>query len=290
MKDRLAQGDEHIKLVQNKEEYFGHAYAYYCPLLLLRKIKGKQVAEEFENRHGRLPNKDEFHSYFKSIGHEYDDRAVRFAWKGANDLGKKSFATDEQVVTMAVLHGLISGQETLILTRDHALMDQFYKLLFLIDMHYRCMLFAEKYAAAPHNYRPQNKRTVCEGRPNLFDDRFVGEDDLFMRPGPFPSEWGGWDSLLPQNSACVNLGCVWFGDGPDVLQVAQMTFCADREMSKVLRVKTETGGLNTSLLNGKTATFGRVQNCRIRWASALQLLPTGLSTTTKACRPTGRWI
>jgi hypothetical protein len=43
----------------------------------------------------------------------------------------------------------MTGRETTILTRDHDLMDQFYKLIFLIDTHDQSMLFANKYVASP---------------------------------------------------------------------------------------------------------------------------------------------
>jgi hypothetical protein len=246
---RLAEGGDRLIRTFEIEEYRRHAYEYYCPLLLLRKLKGKQWVIEFEQIRGRRPTKDEFFPEFKKLGKGYDDRAARIAWKGACDYERKNYAADEQTVTMAVLHALMTGRETTILTRDHDLMDQFYKLIFLIDTHYRSMLFAAKYAASPHEFTPQSKRMICEGHPNIFDDRFAGDDDVFMRPN-LPDD-SLWESLLPAVSDWVNIGCIWFGDGPELLQTAEMTFCADKGMVQVLRTKADTKGLNTTLLEGK---------------------------------------
>jgi hypothetical protein len=262
VRQRLASGKDRILRTFPIDEYRRHAYEYYCPLLLLRKLKGKQWAMAFENAHGRAPIKDEFFPGFKKLGNAYDDRAARIAWKGACNYGRKNYATDEQTVTMAVLHALMTGQETTILTRDHDLMDQFYKLMFLIDTHYRGMLFAAKYAAAPQVFAAQSKRTICEGWPNAFDDRFIGDDDVFMKPNLPPETL--WSSLLPTESEFVNIGCMWFGDGPKVLKAAEMTFCADRGMVEVLRTKADTSGLNTTLLGGK--------NCHIWPCPELQHL------------------
>jgi hypothetical protein len=204
---------------------------------------------EFENKQGRRPTKEEFFPGFKRLGKVYDDRAARIAWKGACDYDRKNYAADEQMVTMAVLHALMTGRETTILTRDHDLMDQFYKLVFLIDTHYRSMLFAAKYAAAPHEFASQSKRMICEGHPDFFDDRFAGEDDVFLRPNLPPDTM--WNSVLPAKYDFVTVGCRWFGDGPETLQTAEMTFCADRAMVEVLKTKAQTGGLNTALLGGK---------------------------------------
>jgi hypothetical protein len=246
---RLEQGSDRVIRTFRFEQYQRHAYEYYCPLLLLRKLKGKQWAIEFEDARGRRPTKEEFFAGFKRLGKAYDDRAARIAWKGACDYDRKNYAADEQTVTMAVLHALMTGRETTILTRDHDLMDQFYKLIFLVDTHYRSMLFAAKYVASPQEFTSQSKRTICEGNPDFFDDRFVGDEDVFMRPN-LPTD-SLWRSLLPAESDFVNIGCMWFGDGPEVLQTAEMTFCADRKMVEVLRTKADTSGLNTTFLGGK---------------------------------------
>ena len=116
------------------------------------------------------PRKTSFFAGFKELGKAYDDLAVRIAWKGACDYERKNYAADEQTVTMAVLHALMTGLETTILMRGTDSSDgSVYKLMFLIDTHYRSMLFAAKYAASPQKFAPQNKRTICEGYPNIFD-------------------------------------------------------------------------------------------------------------------------
>ncbi|MBO0700328.1 MAG: hypothetical protein J2P46_18155, partial [Zavarzinella sp.] len=244
-----AAGDEHVERAQPDGPYWAHGYDYYLPLLLLRKLKGFRFAAEFEAEHGRSPMKEEFHRGYKALGPGFNDRAVRLGWKGYTDYEKPNYPADEQLVTMAVLHGLMTGRETTVLTRDHDLMEQFYKLVFLIDTHYRGMLFADLYTAAPGAFDARGKRDVCEDHPDFFDDGFVGDDDMFVRPG-LPADTL-WDNLLPAESPWVNVGCMWFGDGTDECQIARLTFCADVGMARVLRVKAATGGLNTDRLDGR---------------------------------------
>jgi hypothetical protein len=135
-------------------------------------------------------------------------------------------------------------------------MDQFYKLVFLIDTHYRGMLFADRFAMKPESFETKAKREVCEGHPDYFDDRFVGPDDVFVRPNLPPNTM--WNDLLPPMTGWVAVACMWFGDGPDDCQVARLSFCADAGMARVLRLKAATGGLNTDRLDGR--------NCHI-WPS-----------------------
>ncbi len=53
-----------------------------------------------------------------------------------------SRATDESLVFETVANGIRSGRPSLLLTRDRDLLEQFYKLCWLIDTHYRAMLIA----------------------------------------------------------------------------------------------------------------------------------------------------
>jgi hypothetical protein len=246
----LAAGDQRLRLVQKDHKVLRHGYEYYCPLLVLRKLRGYHFEQEFKGKNNRLPSKGEFFRGFKGIDPSYDDRAFRIAWKGYQDYGKSNYAADEQLVTMAVLHALITGHETSIFTRDHDIMEQFYKLIQLMDTHYRSMLLAERYHASPDLYQPRIKATICEGYPNFFDNRFCGAEDVFLRPNLPPETM--WNDLLPESSGTVNIDCTWFGNMEgDKIQVAQLTFNADRDILKLLEIKHDTKGLNTDLLNGK---------------------------------------
>jgi hypothetical protein len=69
--------------------------------------------------------------------------------KGAEAAGSRNFFTDEMLVYTAVATGLRSGRPTYILTKDEDLQEQFYKLTWLLDTHYRSMLFAHRFAEEP---------------------------------------------------------------------------------------------------------------------------------------------
>lgn len=256
LQNRLERGNDRIIRTFTADDYQRLGADYYFSLLMLRKLKGKQWGMEFERAHSRPPTKEEFFAGFKKADKTFGDRAARIAWKGYCDYERENYAADEQTVLMAVLHALMTGRETTVLTRDHDLMEQFYKLVFLIDTHYRAMLFAAEFTQHPERYKPQPKTSICEGHPDFFDDRFIGDNDVFIRPNLPPHT--SWNSLLPTEFDSVNVSCIWFGDGPDQLQVAEMTFCADKSMVDILLTKAKTDGLNTDRLSGS--------NCHI-WPS-----------------------
>lgn len=231
------------------DEVRGKVAGYYHFLLALRKLVGKKFALEYEFKHGCTPSKEEFFSAFKQADEKFDDRAARLAWKGNEDFSKDNYTSDEQIVIMAVLNALSTGRETVILTRDHDLMEQFYKLLYLMDTHYRSMLAAERYTASPQDFIAESTSNVMPGGQDYFGQWFQGADDMLFKES-LPGE-SGWDSLLPKESDLVNAGCMWFADGPEDLQVASMTFCADTEMRRLLQVKAESNGMNTNLFGDR---------------------------------------
>ena len=99
-----------------------------------------EVADErFEREHGRAPDEAEREVLRKELEKELGPRGFMLAKKGFSDL-----PTDEALVYLAVEFALSTGRPTMILTGDADVEEQFFKLLWLINTHYRGMLLADR--------------------------------------------------------------------------------------------------------------------------------------------------
>jgi hypothetical protein len=79
------------------------------------------------------------------------ERGYAFAKKGDKEAENPDRVpyTDEEVVYTAFALALKTGKDTIILTRDEDLLDQFYRFTYLLDSHYRSYLIATRYANDP---------------------------------------------------------------------------------------------------------------------------------------------
>jgi len=100
----------------------------------------------FHREHGRDPNPDEEPRLADQIQQHLGQRSVDRDEAAGN-------YTDEALVYLAVEHALTTGKQTLVLTRDADVEEQFFKLLWLIDTHYRGMLLADRYVERFSSYR-----------------------------------------------------------------------------------------------------------------------------------------
>jgi hypothetical protein len=238
-------GGQRIHFDDIDEVLKAHAYSYYETLLALRRVEGRGIALKMSQELGREPTNDEFSRVAQP---KLGDRGQRIARKGWKEWGKSNYLADEQLVIMAFLTALLSGNYVIILTRDHDIMEQFGKLHYLIDHHYRAMLLADMISRNPEAHEKKFLRDL----PGRFPPRFVGEDD-YLVDSNLPKSW---DDLPSSDPRTVTIECWWFGDGPSQLKVAAMQYCAKMEMKRLLEIKARTGGLNTDKLAGK--------NCHIR--------------------------
>jgi hypothetical protein len=212
------------------------AYLYYLWLLLMRRRPLEIAEERFRREHGREPNKVEYQALRDGVQRELGPRGFMLARKGV-----KRLPTDETLPILAVEHALSTGRITHVVTADADVEDQFAKLLWLINTHYRGMLLADRYAADFGGFRPRPVRL-----PAFFRER----------PDAWPFESGGavlierghpdLQHVLPPRPRCVAISCWNVGR-----YFSAMTFMAEQEMRRVLEVKDRTGGLNTDKLSGR---------------------------------------
>ncbi len=209
-------------------------YEYYLALLRLRRYNVQAAEDRFRREHGRDPDAADRAALHAGIQKDLGVRGLLLAKKGPGAL-----ATDEALVYLAVHHALTTGRPTQVLTADGDVEEQFVKLLWLINTHYRGMLIAKRYAA-----------DFAAFRPRTFPERFwsKGGDALFERDGAVLIERGNpnLQQYLPDEAHCVALSCWRIGK-----YFSAQTFMAEQEMTELLEVKDRTGGLSTDLLRGR---------------------------------------
>lgn len=232
----------------------------YVDLLGFRKRLVDLELAKFEEEYGRPPSDEdrrdlmqELHNKVGSRGYLLaNSRGYLLAKKGSIEKGSPNFYTDEILVYLAMKTGIETGREVVILIKDEDIQEQFYKLQWLLDTHYRGMLLADMYASDPSRFVTQ---PMSIDNPE-FGAMFEGDDNVLVeRPN-----WliGGHAApLLPPYCHPVGVHCWIVGE-----KLSQTAFCAEREMERLLHTKGVTGGLNTYKLGE--------QNCHL-WLAPLQV-------------------
>jgi hypothetical protein len=200
-------------------------FDYYMALLASRR-NGLEIARMvFVRQHGRVPDADEERGLADEVQKYLDQRGRLIATKPAGKL------TDEALVYLAVEHALTTGKQTLVLTRDADVEEQFFKLLWLIETHYRGMLLADSYADHFGIY------PIFQVPDSLLNDPrgpFEPHDAVLIERDPDMRD------LLPREPHCVGISCMNAGT-----YFSQARFMGETEMGRLLQIKDATGGLST---------------------------------------------
>lgn len=209
-------------------------FIHYTNILAIRKRMMRWGAWEFERAHGRPALESDRTALQTHVQKAVGERGFMFAKKGGIDSArrKRSFA-DEEVVYTAVAHAIRTGRQAVILTKDEDLLDQFYRLIYLLDTHYRSMLIAGVYRSDFRAFRSHPMPTTGE-----WADAFVGDSKVLVEPDEdLPNR------VLPSRPHFVAVSCWLVGQ-----KYQALTFGAEQEMMRLINVKGQTRGRNTDLL------------------------------------------
>ena len=156
------------------------------------------------------------------------------AEKGRRDAGKSNFQADESVVVASVISAITTGCETSVLTRDRDIIEQFYKLMYLVDTHYQGYQIGEAYRRQPLNFveAPWPKGS------EYFDNHFHTGRILWL---PASSD----ERLLPEQYRFVMVHAYRFSPSTQNDSLQTLAFCAEREMGQMIRAKGATRGKST---------------------------------------------
>jgi hypothetical protein len=206
-------------------------FDYYMALLASRRNFIEVMRRVFRREQGRDPDPAEELQLANDLQRNFGERGRLI---GTKPIGR---ATDEALVYLAVEHAITTGKQTLVLTRDADVEDQFFKLLWLVDTHYRGMLLATRYAADPSAFptRPVPD-AILQDLNGPFEprDALLIERDAYMR------------GLLPARRRFVAISC-WNAGA----YFSSLTFGAEMEMRQLLEIKDKTGGWSTDCLDGR---------------------------------------
>jgi len=225
---------------------------YYVNLLGLRKRLVTVELARFKEKHGHPPSDGEFRGLMEELHNTIGPRGYMLAKKGDAAEGSPNFFTDEILVYLAMKTGIETGREVVILSKDEDILEQFYKLQWLLDTHYRSMLLADLYTRDPDYFTthsmPKNNQDL--------EEMFPGDDNILIeRPDWLVTGYAA--PILPPYCRPVVVHCWIVGD-----RLTQLDFCAEREMERLLHTKGVTAGLNTY-------KFGE-KNCHL-WLAPLQV-------------------
>ncbi len=228
---------------KNSLKRFG--YDYYVNLLSVRKRLGIAVARELQGKRGRAPTDAELKVH---LNNRYHPRIASIALKGWKDQGKRNYLADEELVVTAALTAILSGTETLTLTWDTDVFDQFAKLMECLAADYACFRFSE---VLYHN--PDGCLTQQMDVPRAPKSRFgfVGDKvEHVVMP------YAGAERLPPSDYTPVQSFCVLLGNNCVEPKVSTVKFCLEKEMAYMLNVKGRTRGLNTDRFPGRNIIAG----------------------------------
>ncbi len=151
--------------------------------------------------------------------------------------GKPVLCTDEHLVYHAISYALETGQPTAILSGDNDVASYFRHTIEMMLNHYRAMVIVNRYADDPASF------TVAPIPAEAAGGYFMPADDVqsidlgHLRGYPEP----------PGESKPVAISCMTVTPH----HVSELIFNAETGMHRVIRVKGETGGLNTNRLDGR---------------------------------------
>jgi hypothetical protein len=220
------------------KEFADHGHEYYVKLLALRKMMGPLAVAVLSKRLGRSPTPEEFHAELQS---HLGERGYLLAKKGLEAQNSPNKLTDERLVVTSMLTAIMTGRETVIMTRDPDVLEQYMKICTLMKEHYRATLTSELYASNPAAFSFRQVAVAGDAVVNRFSGDSILEfetDDAKFNP-------------LPPTFHFVMIYCLLLGGSSDDMKVTVSSFCAETEMAQALRMKASTGGLTTDKFGGR---------------------------------------
>jgi hypothetical protein len=209
------------------------AYLYYTYLLQSRRRIFELVKHDFAEREGRDPNANEL---MTAVQKSFGERGLLLAYKDRKAVNLDERATDESLVYFAFEHALHTGRPTVILTKDEDVLEQFYKLWWFVDTHYRACLIADFLASNRFAF-PIHAFPHFTNVQEIFDLR----NAILVDVGPRRMA-----SFLPKSFNFVSIEC-WLVRR----EMMRPTLGAETQMYRVLQIKGATGGLVSDRLEGR---------------------------------------
>jgi hypothetical protein len=216
-------------------DFLNHSYQFYFNLLAIRRLIGLDLAAELG-----LPATLE--AMTPELMRRFGDRGYLVSREAFTKGTKPNFLADEQMIVMAALTALCTGHETMILTWDTAIQEQFRKLWYLIARDYIAFCTGEV-VSWTMDLSQVEELVNDSGRESPFvPNRFKA----FKVPAVDFHDWVLPPDPAPVLSSCLTIGGE-FRTGGEIkyLRITPDAFCAENYLATFLHQKVENGGRNT---------------------------------------------
>lgn len=210
--------------------------SYYVALLNMRKQVLRSHLRRAESARGRELSTQERISVERAIEQGLGQRSYHLAQDGLRERDPVTYFTDEWLVYLATATAITTGRHVVILSNDEGVQEQLFKLCWLLKTHYFGMLLADRYiedfAIFRSRFLPMTSDTAAT---------FMGGNNILIERPERLAEY-----VLPRECSSVAVSYMSLG-----AYFTQMEFAAEREMSRLLRVKGQTKGRNTDRLGSR---------------------------------------
>src|SRR5205823_6275916 len=119
---------DRIIFLELNGDFADYGYGYYFDLLALRRLVGREVWQEVRTRNPGATVAD----FNAECQKRYGERGLRVAKEVLRKGDSPTFLADEQLTVLAVLTAVLTGHHAVLLTRDLAVQEQFFKLFQLL--------------------------------------------------------------------------------------------------------------------------------------------------------------
>jgi hypothetical protein len=234
--DPISPLNERIILPPLNADFLDHGYQFYFNLLSIRRLIGLELAAELG-----LP------ATLDAMGPElmrrFGDRGYLVSREVFTKGRKSNYLADEQMIVMAALTALCTGQETVILTWDTAIQEQFRKLWHLLVEDYVAFCTGEAVSWTMDIAQMKELKNESGREHPIVPDSFKA----FKVPAADFDEWVLPPNPTPVLSVCLTLGGELRSGGViKHLRVTPDAFCAEQYMAAFLRQKVANGGKSTN--------------------------------------------
>ncbi len=206
------------------------AFLYYLNLLATRRFVLQREIDKYQRANGSPPDETALQTIEAQVQRDFGERGFMLCKKPPSPM-----FTDEVLVYLAIKHAIQTGRQTMILTGDYDVEEQFLKAIELITIHYFAMLVAREYRADPVKFRPEPLDVGKDNLGTLFESATLL--DLGNRR---------IQDFRTAEINFVSISCCVLGH-----YFSLLTYGAETAMSEVLDVKDQTGGRSTDLFGDR---------------------------------------
>ncbi len=253
LQSAIERGQRTLDVFSPTDQDYAHGFGYYLALLAFRKQYGDVIQRQVEREHGRVSPADEWPQI---VEHYAGRRGRLIAEEGSRRRTDETLFYSDELLVQGFLSSIGLGVDVVFLTCSPVFMDQFVKLCRFAKEHYLAYRLGHCMSETPASF-PTYTVASKNGKTHLECH------DL----------QSGWETaVLPQSPYYLNLHCWLLAPGP---RLCTFTFCAERPMYKMLRVKGCTGGLNVNRDDRRNLRVGEVRSGPVAFVTSEEQIPFG---------------